>query len=513
MEVNHPTCYHIAFHFCVSYIPGATIPATRLSKILESIFYGRPLSSVALNYLQQKHLTELYKLATGEMSYESYIAALDPILVAHEQAAKTEHLVQQAECLEQERRRHVEAQRMREARKTDHISRAATQRAQYNQERGSAVAARLSAESMWETQSKQNRELAEAAYSTRMSEPDCKIPTAREIAQHFRVSWPEALTSPLSNILNALYQGRPLSVAYLNYLKLKFQPIYQLAIGQATYESYISDFDATEAAHKTAELARLEQADAHRLRRKQAEAARIAQENDPAYIAQKKHEEKCGRYGIASSNQLPEQLIPILDKLDNGTALSVDEYLWLTSSGKRYFTVQVQRGYHRCQAELCVNDFNRTQYPWHAINGSGHYRKCDMPDEALQLLDRTDMSLLTSHKLKSAFFTTRGGVMRDLCRFKQAVELGMRAYELTPKDFRPCTLLGAVHMELGNYRLGHDWYTKAIMLGADERSVDSELKRIYAQTDKATRKRMKASLLAEDSMRFSWVDDKTGRKD
>jgi hypothetical protein len=34
MELNRPTLYDIACHFCVSRISGATIPATRLSNIL-----------------------------------------------------------------------------------------------------------------------------------------------------------------------------------------------------------------------------------------------------------------------------------------------------------------------------------------------------------------------------------------------------------------------------------------------------------------------------------------------
>jgi len=35
-----------------------------------------------------------------------------------------------------------------------------------------------------------------------------------------------------------------------------------------------------------------------------------------------------------------------------------------------------------------------------------------------------------------------------------ALMLGENAHKLTPKDFRPCTLLGAVNMENGSYDLG-----------------------------------------------------------
>jgi len=38
--------------------------------------------------------------------------------------------------------------------------------------------------------------------------------------------------------------------------------------------------------------------------------------------------------------------------------------------------------------------------------------------------------------------------------------LGKEAHLLTPRDFRPCTLLGAVNVEIGNYDLGQSWYKK-----------------------------------------------------
>jgi len=46
MELNRPSLYDIACHFCVSRIIGAAIPYTRLSNILESMFHGRPLSAL-----------------------------------------------------------------------------------------------------------------------------------------------------------------------------------------------------------------------------------------------------------------------------------------------------------------------------------------------------------------------------------------------------------------------------------------------------------------------------------
>ena len=343
--------------------------------------------------------------------------------------------------------------------------------------------------------------------------------TIKDLGHRYRVDSTSLL---LGNILNQIYQGQTLPPAFLNYLQSKkLSELHRHATGELTFEGYLSALDAAEVeriarinAAKEAETARLAQlAEARRLREEAAEAARITRESDPAYIAMKQREAKCQKYGIGNSNQLPESLMPLLDKMDADVALSSDEYLWLTTTGKHYFTFQVRRGYHRGQAVQCANEYKRTQDPWNVINGSGHYRKCEMPSEALQLLERADMARITLPKLKSALFTTRGGVMRDLGRRDEAVKLGEQAHKLTHQDFRPCTLLGAVHMELGNYNLANDWYAKAIKRGATEQSVDSEIRRIYAQADKAKRESLKTFLLAEDPLRFSWLNDKTNRND
>ena len=78
---------------------------------------------------------------------------------------------------------------------------------------------------------------------------------------------------------------------------------------------------------------------------------------------------------------------------------------------------------------------------------------------------------------------------------------------MTPKDFRPCTLLGAVHVELGNLTAGWDWYQKAEELGASERSVDQDLRGILRRADKHRREEIQSFLLRADPARYGWVND------
>lgn len=95
--------------------------------------------------------------------------------------------------------------------------------------------------------------------------------------------------------------------------------------------------------------------------------------------------------------------------------------------------------------------------------------------------------------------------MRDLNHFDEALKFGGQAHALTPKDFRPCTLLGAVNIEMGDYLTGLDWYEKAKERGASERSINYDLRGILLRADKAKREEIKAVLLRVDSERYKWV--------
>lgn len=108
-------------------------------------------------------------------------------------------------------------------------------------------------------------------------------------------------------------------------------------------------------------------------------------------------------------------------------------------------------------------------------------------------------------KLRSALKTTRGGAMRDLGRLSEARDLGQDAQRLAPKDFCPCTLLGAVHMELGDFSTGQEWYEKAGKLGAESHSMDQDLRGILARAAPDLRARLCAYLLSQDAHRFAWV--------
>jgi hypothetical protein len=233
----------------------------------------------------------------------------------------------------------------------------------------------------------------------------------------------------------------------------------------------------------------------------------LARESDPKYIAKMKNRELRARYGNETfvEHDCFERLMSILKGVDAGRRMCAEDYTWLSTVAKPYFSDQLRAAYHRLEADFFIGEYKRTRDPWKAINASSQLRKCSDAPEAEALLSAVDTSLLKSAKLRSAFDTTRGGVMRDLRRWQDALRLGESAHSLAPNDFRPCTLLGAIHMELDQFDVGQAWYAKAVERGAKVESVDQDLQSVFSRSDRDKQAAMRAFLLDDDPVRYAWA--------
>jgi hypothetical protein len=375
-----------------------------------------------------------------------------------------------------------------------------------------------------------DRELRESPISSKPSSPDNEAPLAdpsyRDTALRYCVDDLPGASLPgarLQGILDSMRLGRrvtPLSLTYLQ--KERLEALHRLATGQLTYDSFREAALAEQAARIEAATTTRLAAEAEECARRaameemanrameQAEAARLARERDPRYVAQIKQRELRARYGIDTyvDQDCFSRLMAILKRVDAGQRLSEEDFVWLSTAGEDYFTDELRAAYHRLEADFFATDFKKTRDPWSAVNASGHYRKCDRPDDADSLLRTISVESQKSLKLKSALCTTHGGVMRDLGRWNEALHLGHQAHEFKPDDYRPCTLLGAVHVEMGDYGLGQEWYAKAVERGASEDSVDQDLRRIFFRADQAKQQQMREFLLRQDSVRYAWVRER-----
>ena len=245
--------------------------------------------------------------------------------------------------------------------------------------------------------------------------------------------------------------------------------------------------------------------------REQAERERRKKlESDPKYIERQKEKNLIKKYDIYLYDIVDKhrsKLINILKLLDNNQRLSEQDAIWLNSEGRHFFTDELKIKFHRVEADFYLNEYKTTKLHWHAINASSQLRKAKASKEAEKFLENTEISLNKNKKLLSAYFTTLGGVKRDIRKVDTAIECGVKAHENNSQDYRPCTLLGAIYMENHEYTLGHDWYSKARDRGAPEKSINADLRSILLKLDKSKRVEMIASLLKKDPYLYSWLKD------
>lgn len=340
-----------------------------------------------------------------------------------------------------------------------------------------------------------------------------------------------------ANILSKLETNGQLSSVLLEFLRNRgFYALHRFAAGKIAFEDYLplaqeEQNTRRQMAEKAAEKAKQERQNLARQMserngamqrawseqieaRQQAWGEQRAREMDP------RDQAKLREYGLRRQYGLEEfiarenypKLMGLLRNLDKGERILAEDFVWLSTQTDEnydnYMTTEIWNRYHAIEAKYLAAEYQRTGDPWHAVNASGHFRKCEEPRQADQLLTSIKISQVKDKgtKLQSALCTTHGGVKRDLKKFAVALKLGLQAHELTPRDFRPCTLLGAVSYEQGNYEQGRVWYDKAVQLGFKESQVDSELKNIMRRLERNRQAEMREHLLSLDQERYAWVN-------
>ena len=231
-----------------------------------------------------------------------------------------------------------------------------------------------------------------------------------------------------------------------------------------------------------------------------------AMANDPVLRRKREARELRQRFdiGYVESEDYP-RVMALLRQVANRQRLKAEDVAWLKTEADDCWTDALQRAFHALEAEALTNAWETSGDPWDAVNASAHWRKADRPEEALRLTEAARAQIGPNPKLISALATTRGGAMRDLRRLDDAKALACEAHGLTPSDFRPCTLLGAVHIELGDLQAGREWYAKAESLGASRQAIDNDLRSLLPRLSAEERQRIREYLLRHDRQRFAWL--------
>lgn len=284
-----------------------------------------------------------------------------------------------------------------------------------------------------------------------------------------------------------------------------------LADGKATLGEF-------QAAAEQEQAARIEEASAKAVKdaaelaeRADARAAAVkatfaAMANDPVLRRKREAKELRQRFGVGYiESEDYRRVMALLRQVATGQRLTVEDLAWLKTEADYCWTDELQRAWHALEAEALTKAWESSGDPWNAVNASGHWRKAGEPERALRLTDAALAKVGSNPKLRSALATTRGGAMRDLRRLDEAKALAGEAHQLTSSDYRPCTLLGAVHIELGDLPTGHEWYAKAESLGAPRRAIDHELRGLLMRSSSQEQQRIREYLLRHDPERFAWL--------
>lgn len=264
--------------------------------------------------------------------------------------------------------------------------------------------------------------------------------------------------------------------------------------------------DRMQRAKEDAERAVAEQAQRAEAMDATIKARFAAMENDPVLRRKREARELRDRFGVGfiEAEHYPRAM-RLLKQVASGNRLTPEDVVWLSTEAADCWTDALKKAWHRLEAEALTKAWEESGDLWNAVNASAHWRKADKPERALAVTAAAISKAGRSPKPRSALLTTRGGAIRDAGRLTEARTLGLEAHELTPADFRPCTLLGAVSMELGDLAAGHEWYVKAEALGAERRAIDQDLRALLVRAEPDARDRIRAYLLEQDPERFAWL--------
>lgn len=197
------------------------------------------------------------------------------------------------------------------------------------------------------------------------------------------------------------------------------------------------------------------------------------------------------------------RLTQILDRLENGVGLAEDDVVWLKT--RDHFSSAIRRVFYENEAELCRKEFEKTGDVWQAINANSHFRKANLSETGLALVESINVDSLKDKHQHSALLTTKGGSCRDLGRLPEALGAAEHAHALNPKSYHPCTLLGAIYYELREFGLGDAWFAKAVERGAKEDVVDGELRSLLRRVSPEKQREIADHLLRSDPRRYAWV--------
>ncbi|MEL4280132.1 MULTISPECIES: hypothetical protein [Shewanella] len=204
-------------------------------------------------------------------------------------------------------------------------------------------------------------------------------------------------------------------------------------------------------------------------------------------------------HGVKKNSRVDKLLSQLRKK-----PITQEEMAWLSDVG--FYNELIEQKNHIQLAHQHYQNWKQKNMPWELVNASAAYRK---GGELKKIRKTLNEQYPFAHsgkdkKLKSALLTTFGGVCRDQEDFTRGIELGHEAHKVTPLNFMPCTLLGAIYLSTGEFDLGHEWYGKAKDRGFTQNAYDNDIKSVYFRACDEIKSRLKQNLIATGH-KYDWL--------
>lgn len=309
----------------------------------------------------------------------------------------------------------------------------------------------------------------------------------------------------LHDILSALYADKALTPLQKDYLETAgYLALLNHAKGLTTQEEFCT-------------AAREEQK--ARSRRKEREVGRQNEDHAEWLASSQRHNAKL--FAAAENRAVRRRVFKDLDLgfippedfprvsriahgVSGGQAIPEADLLWFARDGADYATEALMTAHHRILAKAHSRAWAEKGDPWEAVNACANWRKGAEPDEGLIITGQA-LARTKDRRPRSAICTTRGGALRDLGRPREAKTMGLEAHGLNDRDYRPCTLLGACHIELGEYQAAAEWYDKAEARGASAKAIDADIRAILNAVAPSRRDEIRMALMALNPGRFGRI--------
>ncbi len=111
-----------------------------------------------------------------------------------------------------------------------------------------------------------------------------------------------------------------------------------------------------------------------------------AMENDPVLRRKREARELRNRFdiGFVDQEHYP-RVMRLIKQVAAEKRIQPEDVAWLSTEAPDCWTEKLQQAWHRVEALALSEEWERTGDVWAAVNASGHWRKADQPEKALEL--------------------------------------------------------------------------------------------------------------------------------